>query len=287
METHTTLSTEPAANSSLLFRVISSIVFIPCFIIITLKGGYHYLALIDTIIFIGTWEFYKMMECKGIRPYKGIGIICALALSWYVYFRNGMYANFFLTLMFMTLMCLELVRKDGKRAIYHISTTILGIIYISYLASHLILLRELPLGIGRGYELGSSFVFLAFLITWSGDTMAYAVGILIGKHPLFPRVSGKKTWEGSIGGLIASVAAALIARGTFAPYLLLWHALVLGFFGAVIGQLGDLVESMIKRDAALKDASSTIPGHGGVLDRFDSLLFTAPVLYYFLKYIVF
>ncbi|MBI4720692.1 MAG: phosphatidate cytidylyltransferase [Chitinivibrionia bacterium] len=275
------------ASSSFLLRIAASIFFIPCFIIITMRGGYHYLALVDIIILIGTWEFYKMMELKGIRPYKAIGLVCALALSWYFFFRNGVYANLFLTLMLMTLMGLELTRKDGTSAIYHIATTILGIMYVSYLASHLLLLRELPISIGREYELGSSFVFLVYLVTWSGDTMAYIVGVLIGRRPLLPRVSGKKTWEGSIAGLAASVAGALIARATFAPYLQLWHALVLGVSGGVVAQLGDLFESMIKRDASLKDASSTIPGHGGVLDRFDGLLFSAPFIYYFLKYVVF
>lgn len=288
MEVNTSSTPEDAArSSSLLFRVISSVIYVPCFIIITFKGGYHFLALIDIVVAAGTWEFYKMMEHKGIRPYKGIGILCALVLTWYLYFQDGVYAHFFLTIMFMSLMCLELVRKEGRDASFHISTTILGILYIAYLASYLVLLRELPGSVGREYELGSSFVFLAFLITWSNDTMAYTVGILVGRTPLFPRVSGKKTWEGSIGGLAGAVAAALIARSTFAPFLLLWHALVLGFFGGIIGQLGDLVESMIKRDAALKDTSKTIPGHGGVLDRFDSLLFTSPFLYYFLKYVVF
>jgi phosphatidate cytidylyltransferase len=287
MEAHRSIETRSFANSSLLLRIGASIFFIPCFIVITMRGGFHFLALVDIIILIGTWEFYKMMEQKGVRPYKAIGLLCALVLSWYFFFRNGLYANLFLTLMLMTLMCLELTRKDGTSAIYHIATTILGIMYVSFLASHMILLRELPLSIGREYELGSSFVFLVFIVTWSGDTMAYLVGMSIGKKPLFPRVSGKKTWEGSIGGLAASIAGVLIARATFASYLHLWQALLLGIGGGAVSQLGDLFESMIKRDASLKDASSTIPGHGGVLDRFDGLLFAAPLIYYFLKYAVF
>ncbi len=277
----------PVLKSSVFRRVIASVVFIPCFIIITKKGGYQFLALIDIIIFIGTWEFYRIMEAKGIKPYKGIGIVCGLALSWYVFFKNGVYANFFLTLMLLTLMGLELTRKDVRMAIYHISTTILGMIYVSYLASHLVLLREFPFSANLDYSMGGSFVFLAFIVTWAGDTGAYFIGTIAGRKPLLPRVSEKKTREGSMGGLIFSIAGALAAKYTFASFLELWHALVLGVLAAALGQLGDLVESMIKRDAEVKDASSTIPGHGGVLDRFDSLLFTAPLIYYFLKYIVF
>ena len=117
---------KPFLYSSVFLRVAASVVFIPCFIIITNTGGYHFLALIDAVIFIGMWELYRMMEGKGIRPYKLIGIICGLALSWYMFFRNGMYANLFLTLALVSLMCLELTRKEPQMALAHISSTILG-----------------------------------------------------------------------------------------------------------------------------------------------------------------
>jgi phosphatidate cytidylyltransferase len=135
--------------------------------------------------------------------------------------------------------------------------------------------------------MGASFVFLAVVVTWAGDTGAYIVGKTLGKHPLLPRVSEKKTREGSVGGLVFSVAAVLLAKHTFAPYLELWQALLLGVMAGAMGQLGDLCESLVKRDLNVKDASDTIPGHGGILDRFDSLLFTAPLTYYFIKFVVF
>ncbi|MEE9270833.1 MAG: phosphatidate cytidylyltransferase [Candidatus Krumholzibacteria bacterium] len=275
------------SHSSVFLRVAASLVFIPCFIVITNAGGYHFLALMHAVTFVAMWEFYRMMECKGIRPYKFIGIMCGLALLWYVFFRNGMYSNLFLTAVLVTLMCLELTRKETKMAVHHIAATILGVIYVAFLLSHVVLLRELPLSAGLEYSYGSSFVFLAFIVTWGGDTGAYIVGSTIGKHPLIPRISAKKTREGSVGGLVFSIVAALIARETIAEYLHLWHALVLGLLAGIIGQLGDLFESLIKRDAEVKDTSDTIPGHGGVLDRFDSLLFTAPLIYYFIKFVVF
>ena len=277
----------PSRFSQVLLRVIASIVFIPCLYIITKAGGYYFLALMDIVIIIGIWEFYGIMEWKGIRPYKGIGILCGLVLSWYFYIRSGMYANLFLTLALIGIMGLELTRRNNKTAIYHISTTILGVVYVAFLGSHLVLLREFPISAGLDYNLGSSLVFLVFLVTWSGDTLAYSLGMSIGRHPLLPRISEKKTVEGSAGGVAGSLLGGVIAKYTFAPFLELWQALMIGAIASLMGQLGDLVESMIKRDAAIKDTSATIPGHGGVLDRFDSLLFTAPLLYYFLKFVVF
>lgn len=262
-------------------------VFIPCFIIITNTGGYYFLALINAVIFIGMWEFYRMLETKGIQPYKIIGITCGLVLTWYVFFRNGMYANLFLTVAVVALMCLEITRKESRMAVYHIASTVLGVIYVAFLGSHLILLREYPISANMDYSLGSSFVFLAFIVTWAGDTGAYVVGSVVGKRPLIPRISEKKTREGSLGGLLFSIAGALIAMQTFAPYLALWHAVVLGLLAGVLGQLGDLFESLIKRDVEIKDASAMIPGHGGILDRFDSLLFTAPFIYYFVRFVIF
>jgi phosphatidate cytidylyltransferase len=228
-----------------------------------------------------------MMESKGIRPYKKIGIICAMVLSWYVFFNYGVYANLFLTLVLVTLMCLELTRGETEMATTHIATTILGVMYIGFFGAHLILLREFPLSINLDYGVGASFVFLAFIVTWAGDTGAYIVGSAIGRTPLLPRISAKKTREGSVGGLVFAVAGALVAKWWFAPYLGLWEAAALGAIAGTVGQLGDLFESLIKRDADIKDTSEMIPGHGGVLDRFDSLLFTSPLIYYFIKFVVF
>jgi phosphatidate cytidylyltransferase len=272
---------------STVLRVLASLVFIPCFVIVTLRGGYHFLALIDVVIFVGLWEFYGMMGAKGVQPYRAIGILGGLALSWYMYFRNGVYANLFLTLAILGIMTLELARRERKMAIFHISTTMLGVIYVAFLASHLVLLRELPYVAGLDYSVGSSMVFLTFIVTWSCDTGAYIIGTLIGKHQLIPRISAKKTVEGSIGGVAFAVLGSVAAKFAFVDYLNFWQAALLGIAVGGIGQLGDLVESMIKRDADVKDTSGTIPGHGGVLDRFDSLLFTAPLLYYFFRFVIF
>ncbi len=274
------------SGNSVVKRILASIIYIPCLIIIARRGGFYYLALIDIMILVGLWEFYKMMEAKGLRPYKAIGIISGLALSWYIFFQQGVYANFFLSIIFFLIMTLELVRKEKGLAVYHISVTIFGVFYVAWLGSHLILLRELPHLKGLDYSLGFSFVIVVFALTWCYDTGAFFVGSKFGKHRIFPRVSPGKTLEGAIGGIVFSIIGSLVARWLVAPYLGIIQAVGLALISSVVGQLGDLVESMIKRDVKIKDASTTIPGHGGALDRFDSLLFTAPLIYYFFKYFI-
>lgn len=274
------------SGNSVVKRILASIIYIPCLIIIARRGGFYYLALIDIMILVGLWEFYKMMEAKGLRPYKAIGIISGLALSWYIFFQQGVYANFFLSIIFFLIMTLELVRKEKGLAVYHISVTIFGVFYVAWLGSHLILLRELPHLKGLDYSLGFSFVIVVFALTWCYDTGAFFIGSKFGKHRIFPRVSPGKTLEGAIGGIVFSIIGSLVARWLVAPYLGIIQAVGLALISSVVGQLGDLVESMIKRDVKIKDASTTIPGHGGALDRFDSLLFTAPLIYYFFKYFI-
>jgi phosphatidate cytidylyltransferase len=268
-------------------RVLASLVFIPCLVIIARRGGYYYLALIDIMILIGLWEFYRMMEAKGLKPYRMMGILSGLALSWYVFFQQGVYANVLLSVIFIGIMVLELARKEKGLAVYHISVTLFGVFYVAWLGSHLILIRELPHLKGLDYSLGFSFVIVTFVLTWCYDTGAYFIGSWLGKHPLLPSVSPGKTLEGAAGGVVASIVGILVARATIAPYLTYPNAIGLALAASVIGQIGDLSESMIKRDVKIKDSSRTIPGHGGVLDRFDSLLFTAPLIYYFLKYVIF
>lgn len=267
-------------------RILASAIFLPCLVIIARRGGFYYLALVDIMILVGLWEFYRMMEAKGLKPYKGIGILSGLALSWYIFFQQGIYANFFLSIVFLVVMVMELMRKERGLAVYHISVTIFGVFYVAWLGSHLVLLRELPHLKGLDYSMGFSFVVVIFVVTWCYDTGAYVIGRAIGRHKIFPDISPGKTVEGVLGGLVFSLAGILIARPIIADYLTLVQSVGLAMIASVIGQLGDLVESMIKRDVKIKDSSDTIPGHGGVLDRFDSLLFTSPLMYYFFKYFI-
>jgi phosphatidate cytidylyltransferase len=279
----------PSARRSpgnLLRRVLAAVVALPCLIIITERGDLHFLFMVGLIIFTGMLEFYRLLEQKGFAPAKTVGIGCGLVIAWYAYFRAGMYVNFLLAFALLLLMTVELLRRGVEKAVVHIASTVLGVLYVGWLGSHFVLLRELPRLGGLPYDRGADFVLLGVLLTWSCDTGAYVVGRSIGRTPLFPRVSPKKSREGALGGIVFALAAGWVAHLTFADYLGSNAALALGAVAALAGITGDLVESLIKRDLDVKDTAQLIPGHGGTLDRFDSLFFSMPLIYYFHKFFV-
>jgi phosphatidate cytidylyltransferase len=278
-------------------RVASGVVFVPFLVVVSRAGGGWFLALTDMILIVGLWEFYRLMEAKGVNPSKKVGIGAALALSTITYwFGPGAqthYLGLFLAASVVVITIRELLREDLAFPIYDIATTAFGVMYVGWMLIHFILLREMPRELGLPYITGSHFLLYVFLMAWCCDTGAYAVGMTMGKHRLLPRVSPKKSVEGAIGGFLAAIGGALWGRAWFvhdefgAPFLGVEQAILLGVLVGTLGQLGDLVESLLKRDAAIKDSSDVIPGHGGILDRFDSLLFSAPVTYYFLRLVVF
>lgn len=266
-------------------RLLTAAFGAPAAIVCSLVGGIPFLLAINLVIGVGLFEFYRMMEAKGIRPYKTVGVVAGLVVSWYVYFQGGFYSSLFLTLVLIVIMVLELFRRDGEFAVFHIASTIFGVFYVAWLGSHIILLRQLGQNL-PGEDLGGMFVILAFALAWGTDTGAYFVGNAIGKRKLLPRVSPGKTLEGALGGGLLCLIAAFIAKLTFAPFLSTVDALVLGVASSAMATLGDLVESLMKRDVKIKDTSRALPGHGGMLDRFDSVLFVAPLVYYYLRFIV-
>ncbi len=157
------------------------------------------------------------------------------------------------------------------------SFLVTGFLYVPLLLAHLLLLRYEPFG--------SQWIFLIMAIVMAGDTGAYYVGSAIGKHKLYPVVSPNKSIEGAVGGLAGSVTGALIARATFFPQLTFVDAVATALLLGVLGQLGDLFESLLKRSFGVKDSGSIIPGHGGILDRLDSILFAAPAAFYYARFI--
>ena len=160
---------------------------------------------------------------------------------------------------------------------------ILGPIYVGFLLAHALMLREIT---GSGAEIegtsdfGRSWLLFALLVTFAADTGAYLVGRAVGRRPMAPSISPNKTWEGSLGGFASAVAAALVLGLVFDLGVPAWQQAMIGGVVGVVGQWGDLIESKLKRIADLKDASSIIPGHGGLLDRLDSVLLTLPAVYY-------
>jgi phosphatidate cytidylyltransferase len=167
--------------------------------------------------------------------------------------------------------------EDLKEATREMSILCLGLMYVPLLIVHLQLLRQLPHG--------QEWMFLLMVIVMTGDSGAFYVGSTLGKHRLCPLVSPKKSVEGAVGGLAGSVIGAIVAKYTFFPQLTIVDACVTALFIGTLGQLGDLFESFLKRSFGVKDSGAIFPGHGGVLDRLDSILFAAPAAFYYASYL--
>jgi len=167
--------------------------------------------------------------------------------------------------------------RDIKHSAGETGLFLLGFLYLPLLMSYLVLLREMDHGV--------KWIFLLLIIVMSGDTAAFYVGSSLGKRKLYPIVSPNKSVEGMIGGLVGSVLGALLASATFFPEITIVDAVAAAFIVGLLGQLGDLFESLLKRSFGVKDSGNIIPGHGGMLDRLDSVLFAAPTLYIYVRYI--
>lgn len=227
-------------------------------------------------------EFFALVERKGIVIERwiglAIGLLIPLSIQWRFEPTKG-WELFFVLFAFLMLFILQLRRKDSSQAIVGVSTALFGIFYVSWCFSFLVRLRFLE---GAGVPGGEWLVAYLLLVTKGGDIGAYAVGSAIGRHTLIPRISPSKTWEGLLGGLLFSVGAAAAFRSVF-PAVGLKHLLILGGLLGILGQLGDLSESLVKRDCQVKDSGALLPGLGGVLDVLDSLLFTSPICYFYIQ----
>lgn len=259
-------------------RIFSAIILIG---IIIASVFYEWLFNLMIILFIaaGLYEFFTMLEKKGIKIYKyfGIGMGIVIPLSIMSRFEpTKKWELLFIVLMMLFLIIMQFKRRNNSGVIVDISTTVFGIIYVSWFFSFLVKIRQLDGGTG--------FFIAVLLITKLGDIGAYLIGKRFGRTPLMPRISPKKSVEGAIAGLVFSVCAALASR----PLLNFTypHLIFVGIFIGLLGQLGDLSESLIKRDCQVKDSGNILPGMGGVLDEIDSLLFTAPVFYFYLSIIL-
>jgi phosphatidate cytidylyltransferase len=268
-------------------RIASTALFVPLLILLARAGGWAFLLFVAVQVVLGMIEFYRMMRGKGLAPREWLGVGSALGLLWVAFRPEASQFDFLVTAALLLGLGLALRQPLRPRQVENIAVTALGVLYVGWLSSHLVLLRELPWRAGTDYALGGSFVLLAFLVTWSCDTGAFLVGRLWGRSRPWGALSPRKSLEGAAGGFVCAVAACYGARAWFAPYLSAGDAAVLGMLVGVFAQVGDFVESMLKRDAQHGDSSDLIPGHGGVLDRFDSLYFAAPIVFYYLKTVVF
>ena len=228
------------------------------------------------------YEFTGMTKNIGAHPNLTFGII-AIAFIISNQFKPiiGLYTAFLVIIFLLSL--IELFRNKSS-AILNISITLLGIFYIGLFSSSLIAIREFYPNINGLYLRGGFIIISMFAAIWICDSAAFFLGTAFGKHKLFPRISPKKSWEGAISGLVFAVITMIVAKYLVLDFLSLISVIILGLIVGIVGQTGDLVESMLKRDANVKNSSNIIPGHGGIFDRFDSLLYTAPVVWLYLKY---
>ncbi len=242
-----------------------------------------YVLTVVILISLGLYEFFTLIEKKGIPMYKYFGTIVGIVIPLSTYFRFELTKGWellFLSLALFILFILQFSRRENTNAVPAISTTIFGIVYVAWLFSFMIKLRIMPYGL--------SLVGCLLLVTKGADIGAFLVGVKWGKHSLIPRISPNKTIEGTLGGILFGVLGAFASK-SFLPDLPLFswaNMLFLGISLSILGLLGDLSESLIKRDCETKDASHIFPGLGGVLDVIDSLLFTAPAMYFYINFYI-
>jgi len=261
-------------------RILSAIIFLPLFYLLVRYGSPHlFFFLLSLGILTGLYEFFTLLETKGIRPLKFLGLVGGWGLSFMIYcgrFGRDDLLLFLALLLIGCMVSLLFGSDDFRLRIQGAGSTLLGILYFSLLLSFLPLLRRLPQG--------AIYIFYLFAVTWAGDAGAFYFGINFGRRRLCPSLSPGKSVEGSIAGLLSSLGASFLAKWWFFPKLETIHALLLGIVLGIAGQLGDLSESLLKRTLAVKDSGSLIPGHGGFLDRVDSLLFTGPFFYFYVTH---
>ena len=265
-------------------RVLVSIVAIPAILAACYFGGYFFFIFVLGISLISYYEFSSMVRNKGMSTNIWIGFIAIIFLisNQFKYFFNT-YSFVLILVVLITLF--ELFRNKGS-AIENIGSSLLGIFYIGFFASTLIGIREFYNAGGEFYSRGGYLIISLLATIWVCDSAAFFGGTAFGKHKLFPRVSPNKSWEGAGFGFVFAIITMILAKIIVLQFLSWGQVVLMGAIVGTIGQIGDLIESLLKRDAGVKDSSNLIPGHGGIFDRFDSLLYTAPVIFLFLKYVV-
>jgi phosphatidate cytidylyltransferase len=263
-------------------RIIVSVIAIPVILFAAIAGNGYFLAFTLVLAILGYGEFIEFARKKSSFSLVVSGYATVIALVANAYFHAVDYYVIIIVSLIVT-MLVELFRNK-QSAINNLGATFLGILYVGILFSSLVELRQVYNGLE--YERGGYLIIAILATIWICDSAAYFGGTLLGKHKLFPRVSPKKSWEGAIFGFSFAIFAVVIAHNTIVTFLSSWDAIIIGIIVGTIGQMGDLVESLLKRDAGIKDSSHLIPGHGGMLDRFDSLLFVAPVVLLYIKFFV-
>jgi phosphatidate cytidylyltransferase len=257
-------------------RVITALVLLPLVVWVVLAGPqWALLAIMAMVGLIAFHEFDTIAGNQGVAKSGFFGLAAGL-----IFLFAQEPAWVIVVILAVVFMTLELRQADLSKAIPSAATALLGVVYIFGAWRCALALRQ----INPPY--GPHWLMIALLVSWAGDTAALYVGRAFGRHKLAPRVSPSKTWEGSIGSVVGGVLAAVVYGHYLIPAAALWAVLAVAAAGNIAGQVGDLCESAFKRGAGMKDSGTTLPGHGGWLDRIDSSLFSIPVVYALLRVLI-
>lgn len=265
-------------------RILTAVIGIPITIYVIHFGEWLFAAAILLLALLAWHEFYTILRNKNIHVFLTFGFFITFLLLGCAWLGNSQ--EMIMTIVFTILLCLvKMILSGNKFTVIDVAFSIFGITYIGVCFSHLLLLRYTDSSLYITTSLGTlpagaSYLWLAFIGTWANDTFAYFIGSRFGRHKLCPEISPAKTIEGSLGGLAGSIAAITLLGLLFR--LPVSHSIIMGVLVGIVAPVGDLAESAIKRFAGVKDSGNLLPGHGGILDRFDSILFTVPVIYYYM-----
>lgn len=271
---------------SFAIRTLIALIFGPLIILSALAGGYFWLVFVGLVVMMSVYEFHRLADLKGAGLQLFIGIFFSLAIVTSFYYSGERLLLPILIALLLAIQFVELYRQKGSPLI-NLSATFYAPVYYALGFGSFILIREFPAQWGLNSSAAGTWIVLLILTIWVCDTAAYIGGSYFGRHKLMERISPKKSIEGAVFGFVFALLAAALFHQWFVRGLRLQDALFIGLVVGSIGQYGDLFESLLKRDAGVKDSSNLIPGHGGILDRFDSLTICAPVVYLYLRFIPF
>ena len=254
-------------------RVIAGLWGIPLLTAIVWFGDPWFTILVAIWGLLAVFEFYKMVAASKVSPLTYFGLIWTLLFILSPHFDYDTLTPLLLTSAVILPLIWLLLRPQKEGAFAGWAWTMAGILYVGWLLSYLVALR--------GLDAGRDWVFFALFTTFASDTTAFFTGRAWGRHRLAPNISPGKTWEGAIAGVFGAIVVSLVLVMLLSLPLNYWQAVLLGLVVSIFGQLGDLVESLFKRNMGVKESGESIPGHGGFLDRMDSVAFAGVVVYYY------
>ena len=292
--------------SNNLLRILTGLIGIPIVVGLAFLGGWAFMALVAVIALMAQYEVYHLLRAAGIMPRAGLGLMLGALVLLHQMVPAALGAAFALLVLAIAFSPFDWFRggkrshdapaaADGPEAM---AATLFGVVYPTVLLGFLAEIRGggttsaslqgndgsfIAAGVTDSQAFALTIAVL--ILVWTTDTLAYFVGRAIGRRPLAPKISPKKTWEGTAGGALGAVGAGVVLKLTMLPFLAWPHIIVVALLCGILGQLGDLAESQMKRAVGVKDSGALLPGHGGMLDRFDSMIVVAPAVYLYLHYV--